>query len=390
MAETAINKLESVLAGIRGYLTEQLAELDGELDAARRSVAELSAELTSRQASAEALASGRDLLLAKLGELESVATDSATAAEPAEAAPAETATAEPAAVAEAPAAPAVVAETVATEAAAPVPTPTELSESQRAVLTFLEATPGVHKVAEIAVGVLGADASTAAVQGIRRALAVLTRAGLATKSAQSGTAFYSAEAPAPAPAPAKSRKAAAKKTTAKKAPAKKPVAEKAVAKKAVAKKAAVKEAAAEPAVTEPAGAEQVVAEPAVAEKAVAKKATKTAKKAPAKRASGTAKATGSAKTAKAAVPAPRSEPKTDGSPAEPAVRADRTRIVATLIASAEPQSAGELSRAMMGEEWRPSDATNFRNVLKSLTAQGLVAEHREENNRARYSAAASA
>ena len=36
-----------------------------------------------------------------------------------------------------------------------------------------------------------------------------------------------------------------------------------------------------------------------------------------------------------------------------------------------------------------SDATNFRNVLKSMVAEGVVAEHVGENNRSRYTVAAS-
>jgi Fe2+ or Zn2+ uptake regulation protein len=75
--------------------------------------------------------------------------------------------------------------------------------------------------------------------------------------------------------------------------------------------------------------------------------------------------------------------------AEKSVRADRTKIVATLLSASEPQSAGEVSRTVMGAEWRSSDATNFRNVLKSMVAEGVVAEHPGENNRTRYTVAAS-
>lgn len=363
MEETANNKLESVLAGIRGYLTEQLGELDSELTATEQSITELSDAIGSRKASVAALATGRELLLAKLAELDGVTADTAPVAEP-------VAAVEPAVVA-APKKSATkksAAKTAAPKQAEPKPAaaPAELNESQRKVLDFLEATPGVHKVAEIAAGVLGADAGSAAVQGIRRALAVLTQAGRAAKSEQGSTAFYSAETPVAAvveavvEAPAKPRKAAARKAAAKPVEAVVETAVETVAETVVAKK---------PAAKKPAAAKQAAAKKPAAEKPVAKKAAPK-------------------KSAKAGVPAPRSEAKADG--ADAPVRADRNRIVATLLAAAEPQSAGDLSRAIMGEEWRPSDATNFRNVLKSLATQGLVAEHREENNRSRYTAVASA
>ena len=71
------------------------------------------------------------------------------------------------------------------------------------------------------------------------------------------------------------------------------------------------------------------------------------------------------------------------------MRADRTKIVAALLAASEPQSAGDVSRTVMGSDWRASDATNFRNVLKNMVTEGVIAEHIGENNRARYTVAAS-
>jgi Fe2+ or Zn2+ uptake regulation protein len=76
-------------------------------------------------------------------------------------------------------------------------------------------------------------------------------------------------------------------------------------------------------------------------------------------------------------------------PTQKTVRADRTKIVATLLGSPEPQSAAEVSRTVMGSQWKSSDATNFRNVLKSMAAEGIVAEHLGENNRSRYTVAPS-
>ena len=346
MTDVSNSKLESVLSGIRGYLNGQLAELEGELDSAKGSVAELNEQLTSQQGSIEALAASRALLVAKLAELDGAVADSAVVADQRKTRQ-KAADKVPAAVVAAVEddAPAGSLE-AATPAAAEPSGAVTLNTSQREVLSFLETTPGVHKVTEIAAGVSGPEATPAAVQAIRRALSVLTAAGQATKSTQSGTAFYSAPEPAAAPAPAKPRKAAAgkataKKTTAKKAAADKPVADKPVAAKPEAEKPAAKK--------------------------TAKKATR-------------AKTAKAAKVTAAAVVA-------DDADAKP-VRADRAKIVATLLAAAEPQSAAEVSRTLMGDEWKSSDATNFRNVLKSLTAKGLVTEHRGEDNRARYTAAA--
>jgi hypothetical protein len=43
----------------------------------------------------------------------------------------------------------------------------------------------------------------------------------------------------------------------------------------------------------------------------------------------------------------------------------------------------------MGSQWKSSDATNFRSVLKSMVTEGVVEEHVGENNRSRYTVAAS-
>jgi Fe2+ or Zn2+ uptake regulation protein/uncharacterized coiled-coil protein SlyX len=319
MTDVSNSKLESVLSGIRGYLNGQLAELEDELDTAQRSARELSEQLAAQQASGEALVASRDLLVAKLAELDGAVTDSTTVAGRRKARQKAAGTV-PASVVAAVEGDAPLGSFEA-EAPGEPSAPATLNAHQREVLGFLETTPGVHKVTEIAAAVSGPEATPAAVQAIRRSLGVLTVAGLATKSTQSGTAFYSAPEPT-TPVAAKPRKAATKKAAAKKA----------VAEKAVAEKPA---------------------------KAARSKAAKPAK-------------------APAAKPA-------DDAAAKP-VRADRAKIVATLLVAEEPQSAAELSRTLMGDDWKSSDATNFRNVLKSLTAKGFVIEHRGEDNRARYTA----
>jgi Fe2+ or Zn2+ uptake regulation protein/uncharacterized coiled-coil protein SlyX len=337
MTDVSISRLETVLSGIRGYLTSQLAELESELDEARRSVTQLSEQLASQQASIEVLVAGRELLVTKLAELDDAVTDSAVVGrarrsrqKASDTVPAEVVAAVTDDALVGSLEPTTPAKAAAKGAAAAVTSaPAALNAVQRDVLAFLEATPGVHKVTEIAATVSGPEVAPAALQAIRRALAVLTTAELATKSSQSGTAFYSAATPAPVPA--KPRKAAAKKSATKKAAAEKPVAEKAAAKKA-------------------------------------KRSTTTATKAKA--------------TAKTETPVAQAAEKT--------VRADRARIVAALQAAPEPLSAADLSRSMMGDEWRSSDATNFRNVLKSLAKQGLVAEQLGEDKRTRYAAAANA
>ncbi|QMU77019.1 hypothetical protein GXW83_16215 [Streptacidiphilus sp. PB12-B1b] len=404
MAEASTTTFESVIAGIRGYLNEQLGELERELDAARQAVTQLNDQLTSKQSSIEGLIASRDLLAAKLRELDGALAESATVTLPRQSrAEADTAAApqdETVAAVRTVEAVEAVAEPAAAEAAQPEAAPTapakarKLNGNQRNVLGFLETTPGVHKVSEIAAAVNGPDADNAATQAVRRALATLTRTGLATKSTQSGTAFYSA-------------------------------AETATGTVAVTEAAAVVAEAVEAVqpveAAEEAAAESVAAAPkARTRKAATRTAPKKAapKKAAPKKA---AKATGAKKTAKrpsravAATPAetiadaPSAAAETPSTPArarkraakkvaaaspadagERTLRADRAKIVATLQAATEPQSAGDVSRTVMGDEWRTSDATNFRKVLKSMATEGVVAEHVGENNRARYTAASGA
>ena len=429
MAEGSIVRLESVIAGIRGYIGEQLTELENELSAAQGAVSALGEQLTTRQASIEALEASRALLLVKLNELEGAEADTRAFSQARE-------SREEAgeAVAEE-----IVAAVGGDAVVGALPTgstagTTKLTASQLGVLGFLEATPGVHKVSEIATAVLGSDADNAGLQAIRRALAALTGAELATKSTQSGTAFYSAStdrtavtevaaATDAATGPA-AEKTTAKKTSAKKAAAKKSVAKEAV-KETAAKEVAAKEVAAEPAVAKKT-ARRVVAKKAPAKSAPAKQAkqakkpaSRTARKATPSAAAAapavdattateaaadqtSAKAPARKSTAKSGTKSPAKRtvrkaaakkataaPAADASAAEKSVRADRTKIVATLLSSAEPLSAGEVSRSVMGAEWKSSDATNFRNVLKSMVAEGVVAEHVGENNRARYTVAAS-
>ena len=443
MAEESITKLESVIAGIRGYIGEQLGELEGELGAARGAVSDLGEQLAARKASIETLEASRELLIAKLGELEGAVAETqvlAQAQESREAAgnavaeeivaaaggdavigalPSGTtgkAKATPRAK-KAAAKPAAKATDKAADKAAgkAADKPAEkLTPGQLGVLSFLEATPGVHKVSEIATAVHGADADNAALQAVRRALSALTEAGRAVKSTQSGTAFYSADAeqaapaeaaaapaePAPAAEKPATEQATAKKTAAKKAVTKKTVAKKAVAKqatakqakptKAVAKKAATTTAAAKPAATRPARKSAAKA-PAAAE-TVAAPAAKGSDEpsAPARSRKAAAKSTAGSTVRKAAAKkAATASAKAAEAPVEKNLRADRTKIVAVLLSASEPQSAGEVSRTVMGTEWKSSDATNFRNVLKSMVAEGVVAEHVGDNNRVRYTVAAS-
>ena len=426
MAEGSIVRLESVIAGIRGYIGEQLTELENELSAAQGAVSALGEQLTTRQASIEALEASRALLLVKLNELEGAEADTRAFSQARE-------SREEAgeAVAEE-----IVAAVGGDAVVGALPTgstagTTKLTASQLGVLGFLEATPGVHKVSEIATAVLGSDADNAGLQAIRRALAALTGAELATKSTQSGTAFYSASTDRTAVAEVAAATdaatgPAAEKTTAKKTSAKKAAAKKSVAKEAVketaAKEVAAKEVAAEPAVAKKT-ARRVVAKKAPAKSAPAKQAKKpasrtarkatpsaaaaapavdattateaaadqTSAKAPARKSTAKSGTKSPAKRTvrKAAAKKATAAPAADASAAEKSVRADRTKIVATLLSSAEPLSAGEVSRSVMGAEWKSSDATNFRNVLKSMVAEGVVAEHVGENNRARYTVAAS-
>jgi len=439
MAEESITKLESVIAGIRGYIGEQLGELEGELGAARGAVSDLGEQLAARKASIETLEASRELLIAKLGELEGAVAETqvlAQAQESREAAgnavaeeivaaaggdavvgalPSGTtgkAKATPRAK-KAAAKPAAKATDKAADKAGDKPAE-KLTPGQLGVLSFLEATPGVHKVSEIATAVHGADADNAALQAVRRALSALTEAGRAVKSTQSGTAFYSADAeqaapaeaaaapaePAPAAEKPATEQATAKKTAAKKAVTKKTVAKKAVAKqatakqakptKAVAKKAATTTTAAKPATTRPARKSAAKA-PAAAE-TVAAPAAKGSDEpsAPARSRKAAAKSTAGSTVRKAAAKkAATASAKAAEAPVEKNLRADRTKIVAVLLSASEPQSAGEVSRTVMGTEWKSSDATNFRNVLKSMVAEGVVAEHVGDNNRVRYTVAAS-
>jgi Fe2+ or Zn2+ uptake regulation protein len=378
MAQASITKLESVIAGIRRYLSEQLGELDSELDAARKEVAELTEELASRQASVEVLVAGRNLLVTKLGELDGAVAETATVPQTrrspedtSEKSAQETvANADVDAVAVEPPA----TETDAIEVETSLATARTLNASQRDVLAFLESTPGTHKVAEIAFAVNGPDAANAAVQAVRRALAVLTETGRATKSTQSGTAFYSATAAEEAqaslqdadtdePAPAaKARTSASKKARSAKADS-----QKAAARKTTNQTAGTAAPTTPTATTEPVAKSTVPSEKEAASVEVA---------APQRTRKATSKRTAQGN-------------RTISAPAQKTVRADRTKIVATLLVSPEPQSAAEVSRTVMGSQWKSSDATNFRNVLKSMAAEGIVAEHLGEKNRSRYTVAPS-
>lgn len=340
MADASISKLDSVLAGLRGYLTEQLGELDAELDTARKLVVELGEELAVRQSAVEVLVASRDLLVAKLGELDGVAPRAAVVPQARQstedAAPEVEAASVVAKAAKAVKATKSVKAVKAVKAAKPVKAVESaeaakpVNAARQQVLDYLVATPGVHKVAEIAAAVSGPEATAAALQAVRRALGALTASALVERSEQSGTAFYSATGQA-AVAPVEA------------------------------------EATAE--VSAP-----VTRKP---RKAVAGKA------APAKQ------AVTAEKPAKAAKPVEAAKAEKPVAADKPAVRADRTRIVATLLDLREPQSAGDVSRAVMGSEWKSSDATNFRSVLKSLVNEGVVTELVGEHNRTRYTVAAS-
>ena len=359
MTDTGITKLESVLAGIRGYLTDQLGVLDLELHTAKKAVVELNQELASRQALVESLTASRDLLVSKLAELDDTASDAAPVAKPRAsrkaaggAVPQETAV--------------VVTEAVVTEAVAEAPsdsgTAKKRSNTQGEVVAYLRSTPGVHKVAEIATAVSGSGSGAAVVQGIRRALAGLVQVGHVEKSLQSGTAFYSATADAPAV----STEVKAKATRKKAAP--RPT-----------KNSAPEAETAAPSVDDASAS----ATPAVTGKPTrATRKAKTSAKKPAVVKAVTKKRV--AKTAQAATPAPKAAVSV---PAEKAVRADRAKIVAVLQSAAQPQSAAEVSRTVMGTEWKSSDATNFRNVLKSLAKEGAVVVVEGEKNRSHYTAA---
>ncbi|WP_042438729.1 hypothetical protein [Streptacidiphilus albus] len=404
MAEVSTTKFDSVIAGIRGYLGEQLGELERELDEARQSLAELREQLAAKQSSIEVLVASRDLLATKLSELDGAMTGSAVVALPrqsrAETEQPTAPQAEVVAVAESP---------VETSAESPAETSADAVEEksvttagkpnagQRQVLDFLEATPGVHRVSEIATGVAGPDAGNAAAQAVRRALAALVQTGLATKSSQSGTAFYSAtEAESPAPAAAAAAIAETAETSAPTATAES--ADTAEIAGSVESAESVEEVPAAPA---PRRARTRKAAPV---KANAKQTgpKKAAKRRPARATAATTAVAEEAgdeapastprvrktRTAKgrAAAEAPAAEVAAPTGAAEKSLRADRAKIVATLRAAADPQSAGEVSRTVMGDDWRASDATNFRQVLKSMTAEGLVAEHHGEKNRTRYTA----
>jgi len=369
MAEGSITKLESVIAGIRGYIGEQLSELENELGSTRGAVTSLGEQLAARETAIAALEASRELLLAKLNELDGAEAETHAFAHARESreeagnAVAETIVAAAGGDAVVGALPTGGAKKSSATGAA------KLTDSQVGVLGFLNSNSGVHKVSEIAVAVQGGESDNAGLQAIRRALAVLTEAGLALKSTQSGTAFYSANTDAPAAKKAPGKKAATPKAAkpAKTAPAAKPApAAKSVA---AAKPVAVAKAASDKAASDKAESskpEKVVDKASAATKATARKAVK------------------AVKAAKKAAPVA-----VETAPAEKTVRADRTKIVAALLAASEPQSAGDVSRTVMGSDWRASDATNFRNVLKNMVTEGVIAEHIGENNRARYTVAAS-
>ena len=367
MAEGSITKLESVIAGIRGYIGEQLSELENELGSTRGAVTSLGEQLAARETAIAALEASRELLLAKLNELDGAEAETHAFAHARESreeagdAVAETIVAAAGGDAVVGALPTGGAKKSSATGTA------KLTDSQASVLGFLNSNSGVHKVSEIAVAVQGGESDNAGLQAIRRALAVLTEAGLALKSTQSGTAFYSANTDAPAAAKkAPGKKAATPKAAkpAKAAPAAKPA------------PAAKSVAAAKPAAAAKAASDK--AEGSKPEKAVDKASA--AVKAPVRKA---VKAVKAVKAAKKAAPAA-----AETAPAEKTVRADRTKIVAALLAASEPQSAGDVSRTVMGSDWRASDATNFRNVLKNMVTEGVIAEHIGENNRARYTVAA--
>ncbi|MEY9840492.1 hypothetical protein [Streptacidiphilus sp. EB103A] len=375
MAEASVSRLDTVIAGIRGYLREQLSELDGELEAARLSVAELTEQLTSRQSSVAMLMAGRDLLVSKLAELNEAWSDPASDGHE-QASEAEAPTPDAAAEGDTAVSPPTDAPAATAE---PGPRPVRRpNASQRAVLEFLSGTPGVHKVSEIALGVNGPDAGNAAIQTIRRALGVLVEAGHVAKSVQAGTAFYSAasapsedaayapdgETPAPHEAPS------SEPATPRKAPS-------ATRKATASNKAAAKSTRARsPRSATSKGADNdttTAAATADTAAAASERPLETAARRP------TAKKTPKRSTAKKAAPSSGDKP----------VRADRPKIIAALLASAEPQSASEVSHAVMGAEWKPSDATNFRMVLKNMVTQGIVATYTGEDSRTRYALAAS-
>jgi len=365
MAETETTRLESVLAGIRGYLTDQLGALDLELHTAKQAVLEMSQELASMQESVQSLVVSRDLLVSKLAELDGTAGDSGTVARARRSrkAAGDAVTQEITALVQGDAVVGALPDS-GTADEPPVPAPASGKKRLRTegeVVGYLRATPGVHKVAEIAAAVSGSGAQAAVVQGIRRALAALVQAGQVERSAQSGTAFYSAAADAPVAAPAVKAKATRKKAAPR------------AAKKGVssqAKAVPVSDDASSGAVPTVAGTSIPAARNAksspkksAAEKAVTKKAAR-----------------------KATAPAAPSLESAAPAPAEKAVRADRAKIVAALLAAAQPQSAAEVSRIVMGSQWKTSDATNFRNVLKSLAKEGTVAVVEGENSRSHYTA----
>ncbi|MEZ0092184.1 hypothetical protein [Streptacidiphilus sp. EB129] len=380
--ESPITKLESVVAGIRGYLSEQLSQLDGELQAARVEVAELTTQLASRHEAIEMLMASRQLLAAKLSELDEAVTESA--AVPQTRAPRKAVQA-PVATGTAPTEPVEAAEQKVADASEPAP-PRELNARQREVLGYLEATSGVHTVAEIVEGVNGPGADNAAVQSVRRALAVLTEAGLAAKSVQSGTAFYGATAPTPQ-GPAAAKKTKSVKGTAKRAASKRSATRSAPIATVTAPADAPAPAPADAEVDAAAAAGAIVADSVVAAEEAAAPRKRTRKAVDTK---ATAQKPAPASASKRPAAKRRTAKESAATPADKSVRADRTKITALLQAAQEPQSAADVSRAVMGSEWKSSDATNFRNVLKSMVAAGIVTEHLGADNRARYTAAAGA
>ena len=360
MADTETTRLEAVLAGIRDYLTGQLAQLNLELAQAEQAVVELDRELTSKQASVNVLTDSRDLLVSKLAELDGT-KDSGTVARSRRSrkAAASTVTPELAELVQGDGVVGALPDSApATQGQQPEPIFRSTSSTiQDQVLEYLNTTPGIHKVAEIAAAVSGPDASPSAVQGIRRALAALLTAGHAEKSAQSGTAFYSATASPAAPA----QKAGTTR-----------------------KKAAPKAAKGAKGDLPAAGIAEDKSSSSTARIPAARKG-KPGSKAPAAK-----KAAPRKNTRKSAAPAVADVPEAAPVSAAKPVRADRPTIVATLRAASQPQSATALSRTVMGDQWKPSDATNFRNVLKSLAKEGTVAVVTGERNRSHYTAAPTA
>ena len=368
MAETSTTSLETVLADLRSYLTDRLTVLDGELDTARSSVAALHRELGAQEAAVQGLEASRDLLVGKLNELDGAVS---TADDVAQARRSRTAAAEELApeILTAVEADAGIGTVQDAEGTVPV-APAKLNAGQEQVLAFLRANPGVHKVTEIAEGISGSDATSAQTQAVRRALGTLAERGLTDVSRQSGTSFYTA-APAASVA-ATGSDGSPDATPGGRAP------KRTRSRSGSARKAAPKSTTADEKPTRRSRRNTKASQDAAT---TADAVTPAAEVTP----TGRTKRTPSRKSPAKQASTKAAKPATPGT----AVRADRTKIVSTLQAAAEPLTAAEVSRTVMGAEWKTSDATNFRNVLKSLTAQGMVSAQLGTDRRARYAAAAS-